>query len=197
MGLVLEKLTLSNFSDYDTLTSCQSEGGCYCSFWHQKWSSMSDWEKSKKETPQMNRSMVLEKVKSQFHVGVLAYDNSELVAWISVGPITDFYWTWRRIGQLGEVSKTTAGILCFAMPDSQKGKGRQKEILNALKDYGRKQGWTSIEGYPFDSSALEKHGDKVIWPGVVKGFIEAGYQKIAAHWLSQKEAERSIFSFNL
>lgn len=197
MSISLQKLSLDNFADYESLTSCQSGGGCYCSFWHQKWSSMADWEKCQKETPEINRSIVLEKVKSHFHVGVLAYDNSDLVAWISVGPIVDFYWTWKRVGALGDSAKTTAGIVCFTIAKNQRNKGRQKEILEILKAYGRDQGWTTIEGYPFDASAIEKHKDNVVWPGVTKGFVEAGFQRIGPHWLSQPETERSIFGFDL
>lgn len=197
MSLTLQKLSVENFSDYESLTSCQSGGGCYCSFWHQKWSSMTDWEKCQKETPEINRSIVLEKVKSHFHVGVLVYDKSELVAWVSVGPIVDFYWTWKRVGALGDLSKTTAGIVCFTISKGQRNRGRQKEILETLKTYGRNQGWTSIEGYPFDESAVEKHKDNVVWPGVTKGFVGASFQKTGPHWLSQPDAERSIFEFKL
>ncbi len=177
MTLTLEKLTVANFADYESLTSCQSEGGCYCSFWHQKWASMTDWEKCQRETPEINRSIVYEKVRSHFHVGVLAYDGSELVAWASVGPLIDFHWTWRRVGAIGNRANTTAGIVCFAIAESQRNKGRQRDILEALKPYGRKQGWTTIEGYPFEASAIEKHKDKVVWPGLTKGFIDAGFQK--------------------
>jgi hypothetical protein len=197
MSLEVRKLSLDNFADYESLTSCQSEGGCYCSFWHQKWSSMADWEKCQRETPEINRSIILEKVKSHFHVGVLVYENENLVAWVSVGPIVDFYWTWRRVGALGDAAKSTAGIVCFTIAKNYRNKGRQKEILEALKAYGKTQGWASIEGYPFDASAIEKHKDKVIWPGITKGFAEAGFQRISPHWLSQSEAERSIYEFKL
>ncbi len=193
MSLRLEKLSLENFSDYESLTSCQSEGGCYCSFWHQKWASMAAWEKCQKETPEINRSIIMEKVKSHFHVGVLVYENSDLVAWVSVGPLIDFYWTWKRVGAIGDLAKSTAGIVCFTIAKNQRNKGRQREVLEALKAYGREQGWTSIEGYPFDASAVEKHKEHVIWPGITKGFLDAGFQRTADHWLSQPETERSIY----
>lgn len=197
MSIEIRKLTVENFSDYESLTSCQSEGGCYCSFWHQKWSSMADWEKCQKETPEINRNIVLEKVKSHFHVGVLAYENNRLVAWISVGPIIDFYWTWRRVAQLNDQAKTTAGIVCFTIAKNYRNQGMQKQILDALKIYGKAQGWTTIEGYPFDQSAVAKHQDKVLWPGTTKGFTEAGFSRTEKHWLSQTDAERSIFEYKL
>lgn len=197
MSIEIRKLTVDNFSDYESLTSCQSEGGCYCSFWHQKWSSMADWEKCQLETPEINRSIVLEKVKSHFHVGALIYEDNELVAWISVGPIIDFYWTWRRVTQINELAKTTAGIVCFTIAKKYRNKGMQRRILDSLKIYGKNQGWTALEGYPFDQSAVIKHHDKVLWPGTTKGFVEAGFTRIDKHWLSQTNAERSIFEYKL
>lgn len=197
MSLEVRKLSLENFADYESLTSCQNDGGCYCSFWHQKWSSMADWEKCQRETPEINRSIILEKVKSHFHIGVLVYEQNVLIAWVSVGPIIDFYWTWRRVGVLGDAAKTIAGIVCFTIAKNQRNKGRQKEILEALKTYGKAQGWTSIEGYPFDEGALEKHKEKVVWPGVTKSFAEAGFKRTGPHWLSQLEAERSIYECKL
>ncbi|HAZ13100.1 MAG: hypothetical protein A2X86_09925 [Bdellovibrionales bacterium GWA2_49_15] len=197
MSISIERLNEKNFADYETLTSRQAHGGCYCSFWHQKWQSMADWEKCQKETPDINRQMVFEKMRSGFHVGVLAYQGSDLLGWLSVGPLIDFYWTWRRVIQVGEDAKAIAGITCFTIATNFQGKGLQSEILEALKVYGKQQGWKAIEGYPFDESALEKHKKDVIWPGLTKGFEKAGFTRTGPHWLSNPEAERSIFTVEL
>ena len=193
MKIKLEHLNEKNFSDFESLTCRQAHGGCYCAFWHQKWKSMADWEKCQKETPEKNRQMVFEKMRSGFHVGVLAYEGSNLIAWLSVGPLIDFYWTWKRVTQVGEAAKSIAGIICFTIASDFRGKGFQTQILNALKDYGKEQGWVAIEGYPFDDSALEKHKDNVIWPGLTKGFVNAGFTRIGPHWLSSPDYERSIY----
>lgn len=197
MNIRIEKLSEKNFADYEALTCNQSEGGCYCSFWHQKWTSMEDWATCQKETPERNRQIVFEKMRSGFHVGVLAYQGEKLLAWLSVGPLTDFYWTWKRIAQVGEDARSIAGITCFTIAPEFRGQGMQAKILEALKDYGHTQGWTAIEGYPFDASAIERHTDQVIWPGLPKGFADAGFQRIEAHWLSNPEAERSIYRAEL
>ena len=191
------RLTLDNFSEFESLTADESEGGCYCSFWHQKWSSMSDWEKCKKETPGNNRAIVLEKVRSGFHVGVLAYRGDDLAAWVSVGPLPDYYWTWRRVAQRGDAAKTVAGVLCITIRPILRRTGLQKELLYALKGYGKEEGWSSIEGYPFDPSAIERHGDKLSWPGLTKGFMDAGFVRTEPHWLSSPDAARSIYSCDL
>jgi len=197
VSIRIERLCESNFADYESLTCRQAHGGCYCSFWHQKWASLAEWEKSQKETPERNRQMVFEKMRSGFHVGVLAYQGSDLVAWLSVGPLIDFYWTWKRTIQVGEDAKSIAGITCFTVAPQHRGKGLQAKVLEALKLYGKEQSWKAIEGYPFDESALEKHKQEVIWPGLAKGFAKAGFTRTDPHWLSSPDAERSVYRVGL
>ena len=193
----IERLTEANFADYEKLTSCESGGGCYCAFWHQKWTSMDGWDERKKTAPIMNRETVRDRVRSGFHVGVLAYRGADLVAWISVGPLIDFYWTWRRVVQVGEASRTTAGIVCMTVSPSMRKQGLQPTLLNALKEYGKAQGWTALEGYPFDTEAVEKHRDGVIWPGLGAGFSEAGFERVGPHWLNFPDYPRSIYQVSL
>ncbi|MGK5089095.1 GNAT family N-acetyltransferase [Bdellovibrionota bacterium FG-2] len=119
----IEKLTEANFTDYEELTRCGKDGGCYCAFWHQKWASMESWIKREKEAPELNRATVLDRVRSGFHVGVLAYRGEELLGWISVGPLTDFYWTWKRAIAVGEASKNTAGITCITLAPKFRNQG--------------------------------------------------------------------------
>lgn len=197
MNIRIEQLTEQNFKDYETLTSCESGGGCYCSFWHQKITSMQEWDTRKKESPELNRQIVFDKVKTGYHVGALVYSDNDLLAWISVGPLIDYYWTWKRTTQLGEASKNIAGITCFTVAPKFRGQGLQAKILEKLKEYGKAKGWTTIEGYPFDASAIEKHKEHVLWPGLTKGFEEAGFSKLGPHWLNSPEAERSIFKVDL
>lgn len=197
MSFRIEKLSEQNFSDYETLTSCESGGGCYCSFWHQKISSMEVWDRRKKENPELNRQVVLDKVKAGFHVGVLVYQNEALAAWISVGPLTDFYWTWKRLAQRGEDSKHIGAIMCFTLAPKFRGKRLQSPILDALKEYGRAQGWKSIEAYPFNRDTVLKLKDAVLWPGVIQGYLDAGFELRGPHWLNSAEAERSLLEFVL
>ncbi|WP_413290467.1 GNAT family N-acetyltransferase [Bdellovibrio sp. HCB337] len=197
MSLRIEKLTEKNFADYEKLTSCESGGGCYCAFWHQKIASMQEWDQRKKENPQLNRQTILDKVLTGFHVGVLAYRGDELIAWISVGPIIDTYWFWRRAIQLGEPAKNIAGITCITIAKEHRSKGIQAELLTSLSEYGKTQGWTRIEGYPFEESTYKQHGRDISWPGNAKGFENAGFQHNGAHWLSQPGWDRAVFGKDL
>jgi hypothetical protein len=55
----------------------------------------------------------------------------------------------------------------------------------------------SIEGYPFDRSALRKHGQALAWPGFPEDFVSAGFVRSEAHWLSSEDYPRSIYRFEL
>lgn len=158
---------------------------------------MEEWKTRQKENPLLNRQTVLDKVQTGFHVGVLAYCDNELAAWISVGPLVDFYWTWKRVAELGAESKNTGGITCFTIAPKFRRKGLQSEILKSLMLYGKERSWKAIEAYPFDKSAIEKHQDHVIWPGITKGFTDAGFIRTGPHWLSNPDAERSIYRIEL
>ena len=214
MPITLKPLTLENLADYERLTQHGDEGqACYCSFWHSKWASMDHYHQVQKDEPERLRESVVQKVRSGFHVGVIAYRPEERpagpegrgasltiqvpCAWVSVGPLTDFFWTWRRVAQVGEAARSIAGIVCFTLAPEYRGRNFQLEVLAALKEYGRAREWSAIEGYPFADEAIATHGDKLKWAGLSNGFERAGFERVGDHWLSHPDYKRSIYSLNL
>jgi hypothetical protein len=194
MAIVIRQLSDENFHDYEFVTTLDKEKPCYCSWWHIKPTSMEAYDEEKKKNPEKFLECVRTKLKTGFHVGVLAYEGQKPVAWIAVGPLPEFYWAWRRTAEIGTEAGKIAAIMCFNTFPDFRDQNRTAEVLNSLVDYGRSLGWKNIEGYPFDASAISKHGDAILWPGLVQEFIDAGYARIGAHWLSSDQAERSIFS---
>jgi len=193
----LRALSHDNFADFEKLTVGGKHGGCYCAFWHQKFNSVEEWQQREREAPEKNRECMRQRVDSGFHVGVLAYESGKLAGWVSVSPVSEVYWAWRRVPALADKARSTACITCIALSPEFRGKGYQKRILKSLCEYGKKLGWEAIEGYPFDSEAVEKLGADVHWPGLIKGFSEAGFGRVAPHWLSNDQAPRSIYSIKL
>jgi hypothetical protein len=192
----LERLNVQNFEAFTSFVNCEN-GGCYCAFWHQNFTSMDEWEKRKSTEPELNQSCMLERVRSGLHLGVLAYQGRELVAWISVGPAKDFYWAWRRVGQLGESAKAVAVIPCITRKTEVRDRVTESALLSALRSYGKEQGWTAIEGYPFERETIDRLGETVAWPGFPEAFTEAGFQSIGKHWLNSEEYGRSIYRAEL
>jgi hypothetical protein len=193
VAIRIEQLTETNFADFERLTACGKDGGCYCAFWHQKWPSMTAWQERQRDAPELNKQSMLDRVRSGFHVGVLAYRGDELVAWVSIAPLPEVYWAWRRTAQVGEEAKDVAGITCITAAPEHRGSGLLAPLLVALQDYGRARGWSAIEGFPFDPAAIEQHGDALSWAGHAKAFLAAGFERVAPHWLSKPEAERSVY----
>ena len=94
---------------------------------------------------------------------------------------------------VGEVAKTTAGVMCFTVAPEFRGQGLQSQILTELKQYGKSKGWTSIEAYPFSNDAIAKHGAALKWPGMTAGYENAGFKLLQDHWLSSSDAQRFIY----
>jgi len=194
--LRLERLTENNFETFSSFLNCE-DSGCYCSFWHQKISSMEEWEKRKGSEPEKNKTCMLDKVRSRFHLGVLVYRAEELVAWVSIGPLPEFFWAWRRTAQIGDAAKSIAGIVCITRKTEIRDTLPESEILDALKEYSRQQGWSAMEGYPFDQAAIDQHGEGITWAGFPADFERAGFQKTDSHWLSSKDYPRAVYRFDL
>jgi len=196
--IALQQLSEANVADYEHLTRHGNDGKpCYCSFWHQKWSSMDEYHRVQRENPERLRECVLDRVKSRFHVGVIAYEDGKPLAWISVGPLIDFFWTWRRVAQVGDAAKTTAGILCISVAPEARGQHTQERVLAALKEYGRARGWTAIEAYPFADDVIKAQGPALAWPGFSTSYERAGFARVGPHWLSQPGFERHLYSASL
>jgi hypothetical protein len=192
----LERLTEANFEVFASFINGQ-DSGCYCSFWHQKFSSMEEWDKRKAEEPETNKSCMIGKLRSQFHLGVLAYQGDDLAAWISVGPMPDFYWAWRRVSQVGDSARNIAVIPCITRNPEFRNQLSEAVLLKALQAYGKEQRWSAIEGYPFDRETIDRLGESVTWPGFPEDFAEAGFQRVGEHWLNNKEYARSIYRLEL
>lgn len=193
----IERLSEANFSDFERLTGCGADGGCYCAFWHGKWQSVDEWKERERTRPLENRELMRQKVRFGFHVGVLAFRGDQLLAWVSIGPLPEAYWTWKRVAQVGLEAHLVAGITCVTIAPELRGQRLQAEILTALAGYGRTRGWQAMEGYPFDASAFEKHGKAVSWPGRAEGFAAAGFVRVGAHWLDHPDWARSIYRLPL
>jgi GNAT superfamily N-acetyltransferase len=197
-AVTIEPFGEGNVADYERLTEHGNNGKpCYCSFWHRKWTSMDEYHEVQRDRPERLRECVLDRMRSRFHVGVIAYRAGTPCAWVSVGPLIDFFWAWRRVAQLGAVAKTTAGIVCFTVAPALRGQGMQERVLSALVDYGRRRGWTAVEAYPFADEAIAKHGETLKWAGLAKGYENAGFQRVGEHWLSQPDFPRHLYALPL
>lgn len=186
MSLQIVPLTEDNLADYERLTRHGDDGGdCYCAFWHMKWRNMDHYHAFKAEHPERLREAVVTRVRSGFHVGALAYEQGNLLAWISVAPLNEVFWCWRRMAALGsEKAAKAAAITCLTLVSDQRGKNRQKDVALALINYGRSHGWERIEAYPFDQ-AVACNNPKLAWPGLERPYANAGFRKADPHWLSQ------------
>jgi GNAT superfamily N-acetyltransferase len=182
----IEPLTLANFPAYEALTGRGDDGKtCYCSFWHQKVTSMEAYDAAKRENPLALREIVRQRVVSGFHVGALAHDDAgDPVAWVSVSPLPEVYWAWRRVAALGDAAATVAAITCLTLAPAARGHGLQTTVARELVSYAKHRGWAAIEAYPFDEAAA-RGNPALAWPGYEGAYRAAGYARQGEHWLSK------------
>lgn len=197
MTIELRQLSTSTFSDFEAATTLDKSKPCYCSWWHIKPQTEEAYDDEKRKGTNKFRDCMEAKMNTGFHMGVMAYENGEPIAWVAVGPLPEFYWAWKRVAALGASAEKTAAIMCFNTVPKHRGKQKTVPVLEALVDYGRQQGWTGIEAYPFDDVAIAKQGAAILWPGRPEEFLDAGYNRIDTHWLSQPGYERSVYLKNI
>jgi predicted GNAT family acetyltransferase len=102
-------------------------------------------------------------------IGVLAYDGSVPVGWVSVAPRE----TYRNLGgppaQPGEVIWS---IVCFFVPRRLRGAGMVHRLIAAAVDHARDEGATVVEAYPVDEDAPSYR-----YMGFVGTFRRAGFEE--------------------
>ncbi len=66
LAIGIQALLERNFDDDVALTGCSRDGGCFCSLWHQRWTSSDDWKACLRDAPDLNHECVRERLRSGF-----------------------------------------------------------------------------------------------------------------------------------
>lgn len=182
MAIRIEPLSHKNFDDYVALTRHGDDGApCYCAFWH--CASHSAYT-AMKQQPESLCSFMRQRIDAGFVPGVLAYDDEALVAWVSIARLNTVQWAWKRVAALGEIAGNIAAITCFTLAESARKQGYQRRVAVELLAYGRSEGWSAIEAYPFDDAVFAAHPE-ASWSGFERPYLDAGFARTEAHWLSR------------
>jgi GNAT superfamily N-acetyltransferase len=130
----------SNWTDLEKLFECK--GGphnCWCMVWRNMNTGTDRANKiDKKESLRTY-------VNSQTPVGLLAYDNSEPVAWCSIAP-RDSYKELSGDESLNGVWS----LVCFFVKREYRKKGINEELIRQAIKYAKDNGAKFVEAYPVD-----------------------------------------------
>jgi GNAT superfamily N-acetyltransferase len=137
-----------------------------------------------------NRRLLRRLTKDGAVPGLLAYDHSRPVGWVSVAPREQF----ERISRspvIGPADRDETGIwslVCFWIPVRQRGAGIGTALLAGAVDHARAQGAAAVEAYPVETAGERRPGAD-LFTGTVEMFRKAGFT-ITAHPASGRPLAR-------
>jgi len=146
-------------------------GGCWCMWWRLK---RSQFEHQKGEG---NKKALKKIVDSSQIPGILAYTNSQPIAWCSVAP-RETYPVLERSRTLKRVDDEPVwSIVCFFVAKSFRRKGVTTKLLRAAVEYVKKQDGKIIEGYPVEPKKAQIP-DAFAYTGLVSTFRRVGFVEV-------------------
>jgi GNAT superfamily N-acetyltransferase len=135
----------------------------------------SEFERQKGEE---NRKAIERIVNSGEVPGILAYINSQAVAWCSVAP-REAYSTLERSRTLKRVDdKPVWSIVCFFVAKPFRGKGITLKLLRAAIEYVHNHRGKIVEGYPVEPKRA-RMPDAFAYTGLASAFRKAGFVEVA------------------
>jgi GNAT superfamily N-acetyltransferase len=110
-------------------------------------------------------------------IGVLAYEDDEVVGWAAVAPRADT--TFARNRKIPHVDTLDVwSVWCIRVRPGHRRKGISHSLLAGAVEFARSQGAPAIEGYPVDNRG-EKVDLTMAYVGTRALFEKAGFRKAA------------------
>jgi GNAT superfamily N-acetyltransferase len=142
------------------------------------------WCLSYRLTSKENRELVGpargEKVRAlieQGPIGVLAYEDGEVVGWAAVAPRAETSFARnRKIPHIDD--QDVWCVWCIRVRPGYRGRGISHHLLRGAVEFAREQGAPVIEGYPVDNRG-EKVDLTMAYVGTRTLFEQAGFTKVA------------------
>jgi GNAT superfamily N-acetyltransferase len=146
--------------------------GCWCMWWRLSRAEFG------RQSGEQRRAGLKGLVDSGEVPGILAYLESEPVAWVSVAPRKS-YPTLERSRTLRRVDDQPVwSITCFFVAKPYRGRGLMMELLRGAVTYAAQQGARIVEAYPVDPRGHTVHGSTEGYMGLLSAFQRAGFVEV-------------------
>jgi GNAT superfamily N-acetyltransferase len=148
-------------------------GGCWCMA--MRVPSSADYKRGKGEG---NRTAFKTLVESGKAKGLLAFSGDMPVGWCSIGPRAHFP---RFDGSPALRASTPGGgwiVNCFYVAAKWRKAGVGRAMLEAAAEQARKQGATSLDGYPVRVPRGASRAPQASWSGVTAMFEDCGFEDV-------------------
>lgn len=123
------------------------------------------------------RGAKVKQLLEQGPLGVLAYEDGEVVGWAAVAPRAETtFATNRRIPHVDDLDVWS--VWCIRVRPGHRRAGISHDLLRGAVDHARAAGAPAIEGYPVDNRG-KKVDLTMAYVGTRKLFEQAGFEKAA------------------
>jgi GNAT superfamily N-acetyltransferase len=188
--LEIHPVTAARLADLATLFG---QGGdpkwCWCAF--NRVPAMT-WANSTQES---NRQVLADAVRTGAREhrapGLVAYQGSEAVGWVSLGPRDDYERIQRSVVLAPLDDKPVWSIVCFVVGKKARGQGVAHALLDAAISYARQHGATLLEAYPADTGG-KRISSASAFRGTVSMFERAGFEVVARRQFNKATPVRPI-----
>jgi GNAT superfamily N-acetyltransferase len=110
-------------------------------------------------------------------IGVLAYDDDEVVGWAAVAPrASTTFDRSRTIPRMDDLDVWS--VWCIRVRPGYRGRGISHSLLAGVIEYARSSGAPALEGYPVDNGG-RKVDLTMAYVGTRALFEKAGFQKVS------------------
>jgi GNAT superfamily N-acetyltransferase len=174
MDLQIYPLTLDRWKDLETLFGSHGAfGNCWCMWFRQ---TNKEWNASNGEE---RKAGLRGQVDSGLEPGLIGYDGSRPVAWVSLGPRPDFpRLAHSRVARPID-DRPVWAVVCFFVERSYRRQGVTVELLKAAVEFSRQHGASILEGYPVEPA--EQKPDPWVYHGLSAAFRKAGFVEVGRH----------------
>lgn len=173
--LTFQPLTAERWPDLEDLFGKEkgANSGCWC-MWPRV-SRSAFGEMSKDERKRAFRKLV----KSDAVPGLLAYEDTKAIAWVSVGPrpsVLRFNSTKASKLDTGDGDAVYA-LTCFYVRIGYRKRGVMKELATAAIGYAKEKGASAVDACPVEADRPLMWGDGFV--GIASVFRDLGFAEIA------------------
>lgn len=150
-----------NWADFEALF--QSKGGpsyCWCMAWRMT------KEELKENTKANRKNFIQQRVFKKTPIGLLAYMDTEPIAWCSVAPRE----TYQRLGG-DESIENVWSLACFYIKKEYRDMGLIDILIEHAKKYAKENGAKYLEAYP-----VEPDSPSYRFMGFVKSFEKVDFE---------------------
>lgn len=171
-ALEFRPLTLERWRDVETLFGERGGcAGCWCMWWRLD---AAAWTAGKGER---NKKALRELVRSGREPGLIAYRDGAPVAWCAVEP-RERYPRLARARSLAPIDdRPVWSVTCFFVAPKERRRGTSVALLKAAAVHVKRNGGTTIEGYPVVPSTGAMPA-AFAWTGTLRAFLAAGFRAV-------------------